>query len=102
MTPPSQLWMKSHQWAFLRNHLAMEGSMLEARLDHFFYLSWLPLPPHILAGGAWCLPLPAALPWLCATEKGQSSEAWSIHPTCGCGWVLPVHRGGAGNMLSHV
>lgn len=88
------LWMKSHQWAFFWSCLAMASFALGAGLSHFFCLSWLPCPPCTLDASRQCLPLPAALPWLClcCQRKGRAQElAGSILPVamdgcCPCTW----------------
>lgn len=92
VTVHAWLWMKSHQWAFLWNCLAMARSTLEAGLSHFFCLSWLPCPPCTLGANGQSLPLPAALPRLCLCR--WSRGAWRVYPTCGQGWVLHVQQGG--------
>lgn len=83
------LWMKSHQWAFLWNYLAVASSTLEAGLSHFFCLSWLPCTPCTLDANRHSLPSPAALPWLCLCRrrKGRAEElGGSIQPVAvdGC------------------
>lgn len=82
-SPPAQLWVNSHPWAFLHNHLAMADSTLEAELVHFFCLSRLPPPPHTLDAGRQCLPLPATLPCLCPCSRRSRAQGLG-------GFFLPV------------
>lgn len=99
------LWMKSHQWAFFWSCLAMASFALGAGLSHFFCLSWLPCPPGTLDASRQCLPLPAALPWLClcCRRKGRAQElGGSILPVAMAGCCSSTREGSrlpAGNTL---
>lgn len=75
----ARFWMKSHQWAFLWNRLAMAGVKPQAWLSPFFCLPRLPTPPCALDAGGRCLCLPAPHPGLCACRQGRGrakGTAW--------------------------
>lgn len=86
--PAARFWMKSHQWAFLWNRLAMAGVKLQAWLSPFFCLPRLPPPPCALDAG--CAYLPLGPGFVRAVGEGAEPGAQlGAFGGSSCSWLCP-------------